>query len=769
MTLSRVRLLRESRESLWPQEGLLAVVLVIVIGLVLASAVDSPAWVAGDPTLTDGLVWCALGGFAVAFTGVKVGWGRWTTHLMGALFAGLLIPIVAGLAIKPDASIAGAFHAGAQGSVNAYLDLAWRGRGSTGEEVHFVLVLGMVVWATMQFTTYAVFGHHRPLNGVIAAGLALMVNMSFTFQDQLPYLVLFSAASLLLLIEMHVFEARTTWIRRQIGDPGGLSWLYLRGGAVFIAVALLGSLLLTQRAASAPLAGAWRSLDGQLVDVAETIGRMFPVGGELRPVGGVVFSSTVLINDSWFNDPSVAFTATVPASEDPVYWRATTYDQFDLNAWRQTDVTNRPVEAGAPLLAGTAEDPSPDLTTETQVTVAAASYVYRALVSPGTPVSVDTGTDVLLGGTAGWFDGVDLVDRPASYTVDARVLNLTDENAISINRLRVASRDYPQEILDRYTQVPDGAIGPDAARLMSTILEQARADNPYDLAVAFQRYLRNDENFTYTTDVRDVECDSASVVECFAASRRGYCLHYASTMAVLLRAAWPDSPIPTRLVQGFLPGQRSADIETVTISDAHAWVEVYFPGYGWIPFDPTGGGVGLDSVIPLGPPVASPTPGPSGSGGAGPVIPLRTPQIEPDTLPGGSAQPASATTDRSLFIAFTILLGLLVAGLAVAAWLRGPRGEVSPDAAWGTLSRIAGRLGFGPRPTQTVYEYSASLGDLVPVARADLKTVADAKVETDYGRLELAGDRLQDVKAAARRLRVSLLRLVLRRGNHFRR
>ncbi len=378
-----------TRERLWPAEGWLAILSVLVIALVLASSVDSPAWVAGDPALTDGLAWCALGGFVAAFTGAKVGWGRWTTHVVGALFAGLLIPIVAGLAVMPGASLPQAFMVAASGSVNAYLDLAWRGKEFTAQEVHFILVLGVLVWATIQFTTYAVFGHRRPLNGVIVAGLVLVVNMSFTDQEQLPYLVLFSAASLLLLIEMHVFEARTTWLRRQIGDPGGLAWLYLRGGSVFIAVALVGSLLLTQRAASAPLASTWRSLDTQMVDVAETIGRWFHVGGSLRPVGGVVFSSTVIITDSWFNDDRVAFTATVPENEEATYWRAATYDTFDLDTWRQTDVTSHPVAAGSPLLAGSAEDPIPELTTQTQVTITPAAYTYRALVSPGTPVGVN--------------------------------------------------------------------------------------------------------------------------------------------------------------------------------------------------------------------------------------------------------------------------------------------------------------------------------------------------------------------------------------------
>jgi hypothetical protein len=102
----------------------------------------------------------------------------------------------------------------------------------------------------------------------------------------------------------------------------------------------------------------------------------------------------------------------------------------------------------------------------------------------------------------------------------------------------------------------------------------------------------------------------------------------------------------------------------------------------------------------------------------------------------------------------------------VAAWLRGPRGEVSPDSAWQGLSKTASRFGFAPRPTQTVYEYAASLGELVPTADADLQTVATAKVETSYARVRLPGGRLEAVRDATRRLRVSMLRLMLRRPRH---
>ena len=741
-----------------PEEGWLTVALVAALALILGWSIDDPAWVNGHGELTDGLGLFALLGALFGFLGPKLGWGRWTTHLVSALFAGLLIPIFAGFAALPGSSPAAAFQLTADGTIDAYLDIAWLGLQFTNQEIHYVVVLGLVAWGTSQFGSYAVFGHRRPLNGVVVMGLVLVLNMSLTINNQLPYVLAFATAALFLLIQMHAFDERATWVRRRIGDPSTISSLYLRGGTVFIVLAMTGAMLLTTRAASSPLAGAWDGVDEQLIAFGERISRLLPMGGALRPIGGVQFGEVARITDTWITDPGIAFSATIPSTETKLKWRAATYDTYAGTAWTQTQRTTFSVGAGEPIMDGLPEQPDEDTTRPITVTVRPQQYEQGLMLAPGTPVDTDQASSLIVSGAQGWFAKVELSDNHAPYTVQAAVLELgDDQEQITGNRLEAAGTSYPQEIRALYTGIPDDALGPDAKELLATILDQAGTTNPYRLAVFMQQYLQTNPEFKYNTDLTGLNCD-AGAVECFARTKQGYCLHYASTMAMLLRAADPEHPIPTRLVQGFLPGKRSGNTETVENLNAHAWVEVYFPGYGWIPFDPTGGAIGQPTEIADGPSVPPATPLAS-IGGTEFPDPTRRIGTLPDSAPPASARPAN----RTLLIVLSVLLAAVVVMVAVAAWLRGPRGEVSPDAAWQSMSKAASRFGFGPKPTQTVYEYAAALGELVPVAKPDLQTVAEAKVETTYAGLRLGGARLDAVRAATRRLRISLARLLFRR------
>ena len=82
-----------------------------------------------------------------------------------------------------------------------------------------------------------------------------------------------------------------------------------------------------------------------------------------------------------------------------------------------------------------------------------------------------------------------------------------------------------------------------------------------------------------------------------------------------------------------------------------------------------------------------------------------------------------------------------------------------------SVAALARRFGFGPRPTQTAFEYATALGDVLPGVRPELHTVATAKVEVSYGRRELGDERIRALRDSYRRLRVGLLRLAFRRGD----
>jgi hypothetical protein len=281
--------------------------------------------------------------------------------------------------------------------------------------------------------------------------------------------------------------------------------------------------------------------------------------------------------------------------------------------------------------------------------------------------------------------------------------------------------------------------------------------NPYILASTMEKYLSQGP-FHYSTNLTNLPCTDPSAVECFAATKTGYCLHFASTMAILLRAANPKDPIPTRLVEGFLPSDPVGGVVTVTARGAHAWVEVYFPGYGWLPFDPTGS---LSQIAPL--PTGNATasasirPLPSSSGSARPAATGR----DPASRGGGGS--IGGPTALGPLVAVLALLLLVIGIVSFVTWQRGPRGGTTADEAYGTVTRIASRFGFGPRPNQTVYEYAGVLSDVLPIVRPELETVARAKVESVYAREILGDERIQSLKAAQRRLRVSLLRLAFRR------
>ncbi len=752
-----------SRLPTAPAEGWLTVGLTLLMCLTLAASLDDARWVLGRASFLDFLPLAIVGGFATGFIGPKAGWGRWRTYLIGSIFAALIVPLVVATVAHPDGTSFGElYRATATSVVAAYGDIVLRNQASTVQYLHYLLTLGLYTWATAMFAAYSVFGHHRVLPAVTVIGLLLLTNMSMTINDQLVYLVVFSLAALFLLIRGHVSDERSDWLRRRIGDPASISAIHMRGGSVFIVVAVAGALVLTQTASSKPLAGAWDGLSDGLVSVSRGLERFLPAGGANRSLG-VSFGSTAAVQQVWTTDSTVAVTIKRPAADQTdYYWRAVAYDRLELTGWSLSETVSIAFEPGAPLSAGVPQailDIGQDVgRRELAIIVTPNGFNGPTMLSPQTPIKVDEPTRLVVV-ASGDSATVERDGGSGPYALTALVpVNGIEAGQLNEAALRAASVDYPPLIRDLYLGVADGSLGPDAVALRARIVAAAKSDAPYDLAAATVRELRS-ADFIYQTDVRDVDCAGISTVECFARFKRGFCQYYAATMAVILR----DLGVPTRIAVGFLPGafDPQTGIEEILNSNAHAWVEVYFPGYGWVTFDPTGGGIAAIAPLPSGRPVGSGSPRPSGSGSL-PDGPAGRDPLEDE--PGGFAGPGAARASLGPLIGLFVLLLLVVGSVAFLVWQRGPRGATSADRAYGTVASLAARFGFAPRPTETVYEFAGALGEVLPAARPELQTVARAKVETAYGRQILGDERLVALRAAQRRLRVGLLRLAFRRG-----
>ena len=772
-TAARVEAEPRPRLSFSPVEGWLTLISAALMVVVFALSLIEAGWTGRSGGSQAFLVWVGLLGFAIGVVGAKIGWGRWRTHIIGALLGGiLLLLIMGGVALDErfgwsPADMATRFAAAVWVLNNVWIDLVVNGAQYTNQIDHYHLIFGALVYGAGLLTGFTVFGHRRPLDAVVVVGLATLANMAITQNDQLYLLVLFSASALFLLIRTHVFEEEATWTRRKIGDPSVVGELLVRGGTAFVTLAIVGSILLTFTASSAPLKSLWADLPRQMQDLAKLLQKIAPPGGNLAPTGGIGFSSSAQSRGIWSPSNEVAFRAQFdPAETERFKWRAGTYAVYTRAGWDWDggEVQRRPIPVG----------PNDTLTTTTfrdaagivgfrdvAINVSTDDFRDLTILSPLSVRLVDRPTNVIVVGDDAWFTSIESREGTSAYGLTAFVpVAGNGPSERNEARLRTAGTEYPAELEEIYTALPQDSLGPFARALLGDIRDQVAAppgydpDNPYDLARTTETYLQS-ERFQYVENIVEVtrsECPAGdSTVECFARIKQGYCEYYASTMAVLLR----ESGVPARIAYGFLPAERVDGLETVTGAAMHWWVEVYFPGIGWFEFDPTGGGRGEPTAIPSGslsPETARPT------GGTFTPPPSRNVA----TLP-----PDDDDDEQGLGIFPIIGIGLIlmvgIVALAMAVIRRTPNKPMHPDQAWGALGRLASRFGLGPRPSQTVYEYAGALGDAVPTARVELTTIARAKVEVAYGRQDLGGDRLKRIAEAYHHLRLAIIGVVLRR------
>ncbi len=464
----------------------------------------------------------------------------------------------------------------------------------------------------------------------------------------------------------------------------------------------------------------------------------------------------------------------MPSPAASPHWRVVAYDVFKSTGWTvSSGTTTSPMASSKPLTQGTLDEVTGDMAGRSMLVyvVHIQDHSLQHLIVANEPGSVNVSSSRVTIGAPGSQDVVWYGSNASDYTVTAYVPDSDPAGrGLTEWRLQHAGTSFPPDLLARYTQGTN-LVGADGkyllfgritpwARSQGYVIDSktGRFSNEFDAAKAIQDYLRNPDNFTYQTDITDIlhQCSSLSTVDCFALYQKGFCEQYATTMTMLMRL----EGFPARYVEGYLPGrvEQYTLIQQVTAQQRHAWVEVFFPGYGWIPFDPTGGSIGQPTELPAGSavqatPIPSLTPGPSGNS-----IPGK-PRIDTGDTPNGTGG-GSTGGPGGLLIPAGIAL-LIGAGL-LFVWLRRPHQLHAPDTVYRGIVRLASRLGYKPLPTQTIYEYTGMLADIVPLARDPLGVVATAEVEVTYGRGSLGGARLAGLAEAEQKVRAALLRLVFK-------
>ena len=458
---------------------------------------------------------------------------------------------------------------------------------------------------------------------------------------------------------------------------------------VFSGCLLVSSLSLerTKRRPSSLLLGATAGLGAALV--ALVVVGVTPVAAGQPWMNWETFGEVPHLTFEWKESDPGQFDpqtdATVMRVKSPVasYWRANALDSFDGVTWSNSEATG---DTPSPLsrsgsspyqLPPDYPEPPGKLVTETFSTESVSTdYLFVG----GSPRSVridDTASLRLTGERALAADSP--LGPMLTYTVTAWVPTVTPAD------LGDSGPSYPPDVLGPYTALPF----PSLAELPAPSPEDAwnatvggtptleewsglyglnqeivgEPAGPYEVTLAIMNYLRT--HYAYSLEPPQTDRRSPYTAFLFE-TKTGYCQHFAGAMATLLRF----NGIPARVALGFASGDQGRDgVFVVTRNDAHAWVEVYFAGLGWLPFDPTPGHTvpGRSDPTPSPSPsdaalAHSPSPSPS-PGSASPSP--RTPARERDTTDRTGGQSGKAAGEKN-WLPPTAALGAVVCVLV--AW-----------------------------------------------------------------------------------------------------
>jgi transglutaminase-like putative cysteine protease len=738
--------------------------LVLLLTLSIARSTATAAWVGG----MDAVPFIALGG-ALLMAVLAVLPIRWP---IGLGFGMILGPIAAGLASWP---VIHAAHPNDEG-----LGIWWTriADGSAASDPSFYLFLiCWLMWVTGAWLSWCVLRWRKTMLGLIPGAAAFAANLLNFPRDQNGYNFTILVLTLALLLWTNYTGSIASATRAHVKLTGDARWDFWESGLVAMAALIVIAIMLP------PLSTVDRTLDVE--------SSMFSNWAQLQQR----LSHPGIIGNGTGGSGTTGFAADVPLGDritrtrDPVFYYSVVGEFTGPRYFRGLNMTTTSgLEWKYPV--GTANISRP--IAKNQVPVYGEEYqklaLSRAIVTmqrppvgfsdvlfyPGALYKVDRNSVGLEAGLPeGRWTNLMSIDRLSAVrpNTSAGKYDVTVEySTATVAELEAAGTKYPFWLQNFSTLPETGYRNPDVEKqihdLAVQVVTTAGAHNPYDAATAIQNYLRDNYTYSLTTPTRPAGMDPLYFF--LFRSKKGYCEYFASAMGDMLRSLG----IPTRLVNGFGPGTYDATIQSFVVraQDAHTWVEAYFPGYGWIPFEPTPDFAGGYMPISRGSQGQNvclreqgcDTPG-SGSGDTvGVALPTDRPSGALANDPTGSLSnfsfriPDAGTLTTVLAVLFALIL-LLVAG--VARYLR-PRSVMG---VWRRMLALSQLAGAKRRPGETPLELGRRLQQRFPEASEPVGALAGGFAVAAYAPPDEAASVRSSVMEAWSALRPMLVRRVLKR------
>lgn len=753
-------------------EGWTVLALIICMLLSVAWPIRTAEWTEGLDILYLVAVGSALAGFFLA----KSQFPNTVAHLFSLVYGVAWVAFLGGNLLAPQFTWREKLiELGIR--VNEWLWTAMHG-GTSDDNLMFVLFLALILWLAGYLSAWYNFRQHKAWQSVVPCGLVLLWNLYYASPGLELYLVAYLFFALLVVMHSNLLIRKREWRAARVNYSSDIGLAFLRAGVIFSIVVITFAWMTPSAAASQRLSDIGSFLEKPWHRVQKNWNRLFsavryygkvypnPFGNSLGLTGPVHLSEVAVMD-----------------VEAPVgrYWRAAFYDQYTGSGWLNNDKNHIGLEANesSPGL------PEYELRKEITQTITtflpgrtllfAAAQPRRvdlpawAVMSCEPPLPPGEDAESYVADEEGVITPVSMLyshyplKQGQSYTIVSSISGADEDS------LRAAEEDYLNWILDRYLQLPPslpqrvrdlaeaiaGATPPKtfADGQITTSTDQERSDsitylsksklrtsiydNAYDKAKALESYLRQIE---YNELIEAPPAGQDAVDYFLFDAREGYCDYYASAMAVMARAVG----IPARVAAGYSQGEYNSDTEAYRVreKDAHAWVEIYFPRYGWVEFEPTASEPVI--VRPKPPKVAEPLPAQgddkpqSDEGG----IPRE------DYLPedaGGAASGQTSRRQRLRWLGGLVLL-LIPVGLATLWTLRErqTRELNLVERVYQKLCDFARRLGIEFQRHQTPYEYAAALMTALPEGRGLVWRITHLYVRERFSGREASGEEAEE-------------------------